>query len=173
MTRGTDRTTGHGIANGLTLRDAVPDDAETVHGFIRDLSAFVKAPEAVRNTPANLGTQLQSPRPPFECVLAETGGPPVGFALYFTTYGTWSGRPGLWLEDLFVREDARGRGVGTALLREVGRRAMSRGCVRLDFSVLDWDEAAIAFYQRLGGRRLDDARIFRFDDEALARLGIR
>lgn len=162
---------GRGASQGLTLRNATADDAETVCAFIRDLAAFANAPNAVHNSPENLRRQMQSPQPPFECVLAEVDGRPVGFALYFTTYGTWSGRASLWLEDLFVRPDERGRGVGTALLREVGRRAATRGCARLDFSVLDWNESAAAFYQRLGGRRLDDARIFRFDNDALARLG--
>lgn len=171
MTRESDPERGREDSQGLTLRDAVAEDAETVHAFVRELADFVNAPHAVHNTPENLRRQMQSPRPPFECVLAEIGGRPVGFALYFTTYGSWSGRASLWLEDLFVREEARGRGVGTALLREVGRRAASRGCARLEFSVLDWNEPAIAFYRRLGGRRLDDLRIFRFDGEALAGLG--
>lgn len=157
--------------DSLTLRDAVPADAETVHAFIQGLAAFVGEPDAVTNSTANVRMHMESARPPFECVLAELDGRAVGFAVCFPTYGTWSGRSGLWLEDLFVTEDARGRGIGEALLREAARRAVSRGCDRLDFSVLDRNETAAAFYLHRGARRLDDARTFRFDDEALARLG--
>jgi GNAT superfamily N-acetyltransferase len=162
----------------VTIRRATPADAAAVHELIRALAAYEREPDAVRATPASLAEQMRSERPPFECLLAEeTGGPAgpapraVGFALFFTSYSTWRGRPGIWLEDLFVREEARGRGVGAALLRAVGRLAAERGCARLEFSVLDWNEPAIGFYRSLGAVPMDEWTVFRFADEALRRLG--
>jgi GNAT superfamily N-acetyltransferase len=129
---------------------------------------------------------MRAERPLFECLLAERGDgssgaaadastgskrPVVGFALFFTTYSTWRGRPGLWLEDLFVREEERGRGVGAALLRAVGRVAVERGCGRFEFSVLDWNAPAIGFYRSLGAVAMTEWTNFRFAGDALLRLG--
>lgn len=167
------------------IRRATAEDASTIHELIRALAAYEREPDAVRATPESLAAQMRSERPPFECLLAErdgtgrggavaaSGDPPgaLGFALFFTSYSTWRGRPGIWLEDLFVREEERGRGVGGALLRAVGRLAIARGCARLEFSVLDWNEPAIGFYRSLGAVPMSEWTIFRFDGEALARLG--
>jgi GNAT superfamily N-acetyltransferase len=172
----------------LSIRRAAPEDAPTIHELIRALAAYEREPDAVRATPESLAEQMRWDRPPFECLLAERRGDrggggevgggggdlavgAVGFALFFTSYSTWRGRPGVWLEDLFVREEERGRGAGAALLRAVGRIAVKRGCARLEFSVLDWNEPAIGFYKSLGALPMDAWTIFRFDGDALARLG--
>lgn len=159
----------------VTLRRATPDDASTIHELIRALAAYEREPDAVRATPESLAAQMRSERPPFECLLAERAdrgaARAVGFALFFTTYSTWRGRPGLWLEDLFVREEERGRGAGGALLRALGALAVERGCGRLEFSVLDWNEPAIGFYRSLGAAPMDAWTTFRFEGESLERLG--
>jgi len=169
----------------LSIRRAAPEDAPTIHELIRALAAYEREPDAVRATPESLAEQMRWDHPPFECLLAErhahAHGPgpgsgaaaahAVGFALFFTSYSTWRGRPGIWLEDLFVREEERGRGVGDALLRAVGRLAVERGCGRLEFSVLDWNQPAIGFYRSLGAVPMDAWTIFRFDGDALARFG--
>lgn len=159
----------------VTLRRATPDDASTIHELIRALAAYEREPDAVRATPESLAAQMRSERPPFECLLAERtdrgAARAVGFALFFATFSTWRGRPGLWLEDLFVREEERGRGAGGALLRALGALAVERGCGRLEFSVLDWNEPAIGFYRSLGAAPMDAWTTFRFEGESLERLG--
>jgi len=152
----------------LAVRFAGPDDAETIHAFIRGLAEYEHEPAAVRVTPAVLRAQLASPRPPFECLLAEDDGAAAGFALFFQTYSTWRGRPGLWVEDLFVPPGRRGRGIGTALLRRVAALAVERDCARLEWAVLDWNAPAIAFYRRHGAEPLSEWTIFRLTDGALA-----
>jgi len=154
----------------LTLRPAGPDDADTIHRLIIGLAEYEREPEAVDVTPAILRAQLRSARPPFECLLAEVDGVPAGFALYFQTYSTWRGRPGVWLEDLFVVPAHRRHGVGRALLARLAALALERGCARLDFAVLDWNAPAIAFYQTIGARALDEWRLFRVTDDALTTL---
>jgi GNAT superfamily N-acetyltransferase len=153
------------------IRPAGPDDADAIHELIVALAVFEREPDAVQATPASLRAQLAAERPPFECLLAEEDGRAVGFALFFPTYSTWEGRPGLYLEDLFVREEARGVGVGKALLAACARLAVERGYGRLELAALDWNTPAIGFYASLGGRAMDDWTVFRFDGEALARLG--
>jgi GNAT superfamily N-acetyltransferase len=155
----------------VSIRRATPDDAATIHELIRALAAYEREPDAVRATPESLAEQMRGDRPPFECLLAEDAGRAAGFALFFQSYSTWRGRPGIWLEDLFVREEDRGRGIGEALLRAVARTAVERACGRLEFSVLDWNEPAIRFYRSLGAAAMDQWTIFRFEGEALARFG--
>jgi GNAT superfamily N-acetyltransferase len=157
----------------VTIRPAVPGDAGTVLALIRALAAYEREPDAVEATEAALRAQMASARPPFECLLAERAGRAVGFALFFQNYSTWRGLPGLWLEDLFVLPEERGRGVGGGLLRAVGRTAVERGCARLEFAVLDWNEPALGFYRALGARAMTDWTVHRFEGEALARLGAR
>ena len=153
------------------IRPATPDDAEAVYELILALAVYEREPDAVRATPESLRAQLAADAPPFECLLAEENGRAVGFALFFPTFSTWEGRPGLYLEDLFVREEARGSGTGRALLTELARIAVERGYGRLELAALDWNEPAIAFYERLGGKAMDEWTVFRFSGDALARLG--
>jgi GNAT superfamily N-acetyltransferase len=155
----------------VSIRQAEPADAGTIHELISALAAYEREPEAVRATPESLAQQMRWDHPPFECLLAERDGRAVGFALFFTSYSTWRGRPGIWLEDLFVREEDRGGGVGESLLRAVGRLAVQRGCGRLEFAVLDWNQPAVRFYRALGALPMDQWTIFRFEGDALVRFG--
>lgn len=157
--------------SGLTIRFAGPADAEVIYGFIVELAIYEKEPDAVEVTPAELAAQLAEARPPFECLLAEEGGRPVGFALFCHNYSTWRGRRGIWLEDLFVPEALRGRGVGMALLRRLGQVAVERGCRRMEWSVLDWNTPAHGFYRSIGAAPMDEWTTWRLTGEALAELG--
>ena len=156
------------------VRFAEGKDAEAIYGFIYDLATYEKQPEAVKTTPAQIRAHLESPRPPFECLVAEqvqeTGAQAVGFALFFQTYSTWTGVPGLWLEDLFVDPGARGSGAGSALLQRVAELAVARGFARLDLTALDWNRSAIEFYLRRGATAMDTWTTHRFEGEALKRL---
>jgi GNAT superfamily N-acetyltransferase len=152
------------------IRTATPDDAEAIHELVRLLAEYEREPDAVLTTPESIRADLSASHPPFECLLAEVDGRAVGFALFHETYSTWTGRA-LYLEDFFVREDARGGGIGKALFRRVAQRAVESGYVRFDLSVLNWNTPAIDFYAAHGGRAVDDWTRFRFEGEALARLG--
>lgn len=154
----------------VTLRSAVPDDAPTIHALVTALAVYEREPDAVACTPDVLRVQLASPRPPFECLLAEDDGVACGFALFFPTYSTWVGKPGIWLEDLFVLESHRRRGVGGLLLRRLAQLVRERGGGRLEWSVLDWNAPAIAFYRALGARPMDEWTIQRVEGAALGRL---
>ena len=153
-----------------TIRTAGPDDAPAVHALINALAEYEREPDAVESTPDVIRKQLADPRPPFECLLAEADGEVVGFALFFPTYSTWLGRQGLWLEDLFVLESYRRRGIGRALLTSVAQLAVARGYGRLEWSVLDWNEPALAFYRRLGAVPLDTRTMHRVTGESLRSL---
>ncbi|MDD9947701.1 MAG: GNAT family N-acetyltransferase [Myxococcales bacterium] len=154
----------------ITLQQAGPGDAETVLRFIRALAEFEHEPDAVEVDADTLRRQLAQQPAPFECWLACDGTEPVGFALMFPTYSTWRGRPGIWLEDLFVLPSHRGRGVGRRLLEHVAHLAVERGCGRLEWSVLDWNTDAIAFYERLGAERMTEWTTCRVSRGALAAL---
>jgi GNAT superfamily N-acetyltransferase len=154
----------------IHLRDAEPGDAELVLRFVRELATYEREPDAVEVDAATLRAQLAAERPPFSCVIAEVDGEAVGFALWFSNYSTWRGRVGVHLEDLYVTPARRGTGAGSALLREVARRAVETGAVRLEWNVLDWNEPAIAFYRAVGAEPLGEWTTFRLADEALARL---
>ena len=155
------------------IRFAGPEDAATILAFIHDLACYEREPDAVEVTEAELAAQMREPTPPFECLLAEEDGEPLGFALFFHTYSTWRGRRGVWLEDLFVPPAHRGRGVGAALLTELARIAVDRGCARFEWSVLDWNEPAIRFYRSLGAQPQDEWTRWRLDGGALAKLAAR
>jgi len=150
-----------------TIRPATPDDAAEVHRLIAALAAYEREPDAVLSTPEVIRAQLADPRPPFECFLAEDEGKPVGFALFFATYSTWLGKQGLWLEDLFVQESHRHRGIGRALLARVAQLAVARGYGRVDWSVLGWNAPALGFYRRLGAVALDEWTMHRLTGDAL------
>jgi GNAT superfamily N-acetyltransferase len=157
----------------LTLRFATADDAATLHRFIVELATFEREPDAVEATPVSLAAQLQAAPAPFQCLLAEDDGEAVGFALFFHNYSTWRGRPGLYLEDLFVPERHRGRGVGTALLTRLAAIALARGCARMEWAVLDWNEKAMTFYDALGARANHEWVPYRLTGDALQALADR
>ncbi|GAP37115.1 GNAT family N-acetyltransferase [Piscinibacter sakaiensis] len=153
------------------LRAAEPRDAEALVGLIAELADFEHLSHLLQVTPAALSTHLFGPRPAAEAVVAEQDGRLVGFALFFTNFSTFLGRPGLYLEDLYVQPAQRGRGLGKALLAHLGALAVARGCGRFEWSVLDWNTSAIAFYERMGATLLPDWRICRVTGEALAAFG--
>ena len=154
----------------LALRPATVADVALVLAFIRDLAEYERLAHEVVATEPLLRETLFGERPGAEVVIAELDGEPVGFALFFHNFSTFLGRPGLYLEDLFVRPAARGHGVGRALLARLAAIAVARGCGRFEWAVLDWNEPAIGFYRRLGAVPLDDWTVQRVTGEALHRL---
>lgn len=155
----------------LEIRAARPEDAATVLGFIRELAEYEREPAAVETTAATLEEQLARANPPFECLLAELNGKACGFALFFSNYSTWRGQSGIYLEDLFVPESRRGEGIGKALLTAVARIAVQRGCPRMEWAVLDWNQPAIDFYRSLGAVPMAEWTTFRLTGDALQRVG--
>ncbi|MEN1729255.1 MAG: GNAT family N-acetyltransferase [Pseudomonadota bacterium] len=153
-----------------TLRNAQAGDEDRILSLIHDLALYEKEPDQVKATPADVTQALFSDRPTAECVLAERDGETLGFALFFTNYSTWTGRPGLYLEDLFVRESARGLGIGKALLLRLAAIARQRDYGRMEWSVLDWNQPAIDFYESLGARPMAGWTVYRLDQTALAAL---
>jgi GNAT superfamily N-acetyltransferase len=153
------------------IRPAVPSDTPTIAALIHALAAYERLSDAVVLDEALLHRHLFGPRPYVEALLAEDEGVVVGFALFFHNYSTFLGRPGLYLEDIFVRPEYRGRGHGKALMRELARLAIERGCGRLEWSVLNWNAPSIRFYQSLGAVPLDEWTTFRLSGDALQRLG--
>jgi len=154
----------------VTLRPATPGDVEQILAFIRELAAYEKLEHQVVATAPELSRHLFGDRPAAEVVIAELEAVPVGFALFFQNFSTFLGRPGLFLEDLYVQPQARGKGIGKALLVYLARLAVERGAGRLDWNVLDWNEPAIGFYQRLGATVLPDWRTCRVTGDALIAL---
>ncbi len=154
----------------FVIRPARSGDETLLFELILELAKFEHLEHSVAGSPAELAEHLFGARPVAEALLAEAGKSPLGFALFFTTYSTFLTRPGLYLEDLFVREEFRGSGVGSALLREVARLARARNAGRLEWAVLDWNANAIAFYEKLGATVLPDWRICRASGGALERL---
>lgn len=148
--------------SAIRVRPADPEDAHLIHELIVELATYEREPDAVETTPELLRAQLAATPPPFECMIGELDEQPVGFALWFQTYSTWRGRPGLWLEDFYVRPSHRGSGVGRALFEAVERVASERGYGRLELSVLDWNELAIGFYRRRGGSPMEGWTTWRF-----------
>lgn len=153
----------------LTIRFATPRDAETIVRFIRALAEYERDPGSVEVTPAQIRAQMEDASPPFECLLAEYEAEAVGFALFFRNYSTWRGRSGLYLEDIFVGDEYRGRGIGGALMRRLARIALDRGWARMEWSVLNWNTPAQGFYREHGARALDNWTTWRLDGEALVR----
>jgi GNAT superfamily N-acetyltransferase len=156
----------------LTLRAATREDLPAVLGFIRELAEYQRLADKVVASEALLGEHLFGPCPRAEVVLACWDGEAVGFALFFHTFSTFLARPGLYLEDLYVRPAVRGRGVGEVLMRWLARLACERGCGRFEWSVLDWNEPAIRFYRRLGAQAVDGCTLQRVDGDALVKLGM-
>lgn len=158
----------------MPLRNATKDDLDTIIDLIRGLAEYENEPDAVHLEPDILRAHLFGERRFAEVILAETDdGESAGFALFFHNFSTWEGRPGLYLEDLFVRPEHRGRGYGLALLADLARIAVERGCARLEWNVLDWNEPALEFYHHLGAVPLDEWTVHRVTGEALEKLASR
>ena len=150
-----------------TLRPATPADVPAIVGLIRELAVFEKLEHLVVVTPESLLPQLFGPRPNAEALVGEVDGHVVAFALFFHNFSTFLGKPGLYLEDLYVQPAHRGTGLGKALLQALGALAVARGCGRFEWSVLDWNENAIRFYQGMGATVMPDWRICRISGPAL------
>lgn len=154
------------------IRPARSDDVPAVHAMIRELAEYEKEPEAVEATEEDLRTALFGEGATvFAHVAEDDGGAVVGFALWFRNYSTWTGRHGVHVEDLYVRPEARGSGHGAALLRTLARICVENGYTRMEWSVLDWNEPSIRFYESLGSRPMDGWTVRRLDGDALAALG--
>jgi GNAT superfamily N-acetyltransferase len=153
-----------------SIRPCRPDDAETLLNLVRALAVYEEMEAFVEATVDDFRRHLFGPRPFAEAIVAEVDGRVVGFALFFPTFSTFRGQPGLYLEDIFVLPDYRGQGIGTALLSTLAQIAVDQGCGRLEWSVLDWNTTAIGFYRSLEARPLDDWTMYRVDEGALANL---
>lgn len=156
----------------IDIRPATPNDVAVILRFVEELAAFEREPDAVKATEPMLAAALFGPHPAAEAVIAESDGFAVGHAIFFHNFSTWEGKRGLYLEDLYVTPSARGRGIGRGLLRHLARLAVERDCARFEWSVLDWNEGAIALYRALGARALDDWTIQRLDGDAPRRLAV-
>lgn len=152
------------------IRPARPDDAADLLRLIRALAAYEREPDAVEATEESLRAALFSPASAVHALIGEDGGRTVGMAIWFLAFSTWTGRPTLYLEDIFVEADQRGRGVGRELMTALAAEAVQRGCARMDWSVLNWNAPSIAFYRRLGARAMTEWTSWRLDGPELARL---
>ena len=152
------------------IRTARMEDVPVILQLIRDLATYERAPNEVTATEEQLVDVLFGERPAAEVLLAFEGKLPVGFAVYFYNFSTWLGRPGLYLEDLFVKPEKRGEGYGRALLVELANIARDRGCGRMEWAVLNWNEPAIKFYRTLGAKPMNEWTVFRLTRDEIARL---
>ncbi len=151
----------------MTIRPAHPDDAELIFALVKELAEYERAPDEVTGNSSMLREALFGADPQCEVLIAELGGQPAGFALIYSTFSTWECRPGIWIEDLYVRKEHRGAGVGGALLARVAAIALERGCARLEWAALRWNTPALEFYERLTAKQLDEWVMFRLDSVQL------
>src|SRR5882757_979531 len=154
----------------LIIRRARPGEAGLVLSFVRELAEYEKLSHEVEATEADIDAALFGSHPRLFCDIAEWDGEPVGFAVWFVNFSTFSGRSGIYLEDLFVRPALRGRGIGKALLVHLARRCVAQGWARFEWSVLDWNAPSIAFYRSIGAQLKDEWTICRVSGAALAKL---
>ncbi|MFA6123128.1 N-acetyltransferase family protein [Sphingomonas sp.] len=152
------------------IRPATPADVPLILHLVHELAAFERESDKVVATEPLLQDALFGPHPAAEAVVAELDGKPVGMALFFHNFSTWTGWRGLYLEDLYVTPEARGSGVGKALLKHLAALAVARGCTRFEWSVLDWNEKAIAFYRSMGALPMEEWTVYRVTGDALAAL---
>jgi len=158
------------IRQTAKIRDATISDVPIILHLIRDLATYERAPNDVVATEQGLREVLFGPEPSAKVVLIFEGEEAIGFAVYFFNFSTWLGRPGLYLEDLFVKPETRGRGYGRALLVHLAKIARDHGCGRMEWAVLDWNEPAIQFYRKLGATPLEDWTVFRLTQDGINRL---
>jgi GNAT superfamily N-acetyltransferase len=154
----------------LTLRPATPEDIPLILAYVRELAEYEREPNAVTATEEDFLRDGFGPQKIFDCLLAEWSGEPAGFALWFYNFSTCRGRTGIHLEDLFVRLQFRGQGIGKALLQAVAAIAVEKNCGRLQWDVLDWNTPAIGFYEEIGATMMHEWRMMRVTDNALLRL---
>jgi GNAT superfamily N-acetyltransferase len=154
----------------MRIRTAAKEDAELLFSLIQELAEYEKLGDAVRGD-AELLARTLFDQGAAEALIAEVDGEPVGYAIFFGTFSTFECRPGIWVEDLFVRPENRRRGIGRALLARIAATALERDCARLEWSALDWNEPALRFYDEFGATRLGDWLTLRLDGQELERLG--
>ena len=159
--------------DGFTTMEITPatiEDAPLILQLIRELAEYERLSHEVTATEQQIRDTIFGPRPAAEVLLASVEGEPVGFAVFFTTYSTFLAKPGIYLEDLFVKPHARGKGIGRALLTRLAQVALERDCGRIEWAVLNWNEPSIGFYRKLGALPLDEWTTFRLTGEPLSRL---
>src|SRR2546421_1171438 len=158
------------MSSGFTIRAATESDVPLILELIRALATYERAPNEVTATPELLKETLFGKKPGAEVLLLFENEVAAGFALFFHNFSTWIGRPGLYLEDLFVRSEHRGKGYGRALLVHLAKIARDRGCGRMEWAVLDWNEPAIQFYRKLGAKPMEEWTVFRLTRDGIAKL---
>lgn len=151
----------------LVIRPAVITDLSQIMQFVIDLAIYEKEPDAVVATEDHFVKTLFCDNPQVHCLIAEVDEKSVGFAVYFFSFSTWLGQHGIYLEDLFVKPEARGSGAGKALLKQLAKIALENNCGRVEWSVLDWNEPAIQFYKAMGAKPQDEWTVYRLADRAL------
>ena len=154
----------------LQIRPATHDDVAPILEMVKELAAYERLLHTVQATEADLREALFGPRPVAEALVADRGGRAVGFALFFHNYSTFVGRPGLYIEDLYVRPAHRGQGIGGALMSHMIRLAKDRRCGRVEWAALEWNEPALRFYEAMGATALNEWRIFRLTQEAMEKV---
>jgi GNAT superfamily N-acetyltransferase len=159
------------VSDGIRIRAATASDSDLVYSFVRDLAEYERLLDDVDATPASIDKALFGPNPRAFCDIAEWEGAPAGFALWFYNFSTFRGRHGIYLEDLFVRPQFRGHGIGKELVLNLAQRAVRENCARVEWSVLDWNEPSIKFYESLGAIPMEEWTIYRLTGEALKKLG--
>jgi GNAT superfamily N-acetyltransferase len=158
------------IQGDFEIRPARIEDVPIILELIRDLATYERAPNEVTATEEQLVDVLFGEKPVAEVLLAFEGKSPVGFAVFFHNFSTWLGRPGLYLEDLFVKPEKRGKGYGRALLVDLAKIARDRGCGRMEWAVLNWNDPAIQFYRKLGAKPMEEWTVFRLTRDGIAEL---
>ena len=164
------QSAGMKLPADFEIRPALIDDVPVILELIRDLATYERAPDEVTATEEQLVDVLFGKQPAAEVLLAFEGKSPVGFAVFFFNFSTWLGRPGLYLEDLFVKPEKRGKGYGRALLVDLAKIACDRGCGRMEWAVLNWNDPAIQFYRKLGAKPMDEWTVFRLTRDGIAML---
>jgi len=158
------------MSSNVTIRPAEPRDCTAICALIKELAVYEKLESEAKATPAQLETHLFGANVKAHALMAEVEGKAVGFALYFYNFSTFLGKPGIYLEDLFVQPDCRSLGIGKMLLQKLAAIAIAQDCGRLEWSVLDWNAPAIGFYKKIGARAMDEWTVYRVDGDALKAL---